>query len=336
VDGVRRDSPAAALALLVLLGGAVGAAQGRPAAAPASPTVLGFQSEPSSARLIDRSARALSVVGVDGVDLTGPGQVSAPDQWALRQLARAKANGLQGVFLVNNWSDRSNGFSERLAHETLANPSAVSSVAQSLASDVATEGWNGVSIDLEALQPRDAGGLDALVSHLHTDMPVGSSLTVCLSATTSLAGYRAMGYDLQTLAANATQLILMTYDDHGPWERTPGPIGPLRWQRASLATLEKVVPSSEIYLGAANYAYAWQPHHRYGLSVGQARQTARRWHARPRWIRSAGEWRARHGHSTLWWSDARSLRMRLRMAERLGVYGVAIWSLGSGDPIPQP
>jgi spore germination protein len=276
------------------------------------------------------------VVGVDGVDLTGPGQVSVPDQWALRQLARAKANGLQGVFLVDNWSEKANGFSERLAYQTLANPSAVGVLAQSLASDVQTEGWNGVSLDLEALRTRDASGLDALVADLRTDLPAGSSLTVCLSATTSLAGYQAMGFDLQTLAANATQLILMTYDDHGPWERTPGPIGPLRWQRASLATIEKVVPASEIYLGAANYAYAWLPQHRYGLSVSQARQTARHWHARPRWVRSAGEWRARHAHSTLWWSDARSLRVRLRMAEGLGVHGVAIWSLGSGDPIPRP
>lgn len=321
--------------MLLLLLGLAGAAQGRPAAAPASLTVLGFQSEPSPARLIDRSAKAMDVVGVDGVDLAGPGKVSAPDHWALRQLARAKANGLQGVFLVDNWSNSSNGFSERLAHQTLGNPSAVGAVAKSLASDVQTEGWNGVSLDLEALRARDSGGLDALVSDLHANLPPGSSLTVCLSAATSLAAYKAMGYDLQTLAANATQLILMTYDDHGPWERTPGPIGPLRWQRASLATLEKVVPVTEIYLGSADYAYAWRPHHRYGLSVNQARQTARAWHAQPHWIGSAGEWRARQDHSTLWWSDARSLRVRLRMAERLGVYGVAIWSLGSGDPIPQ-
>lgn len=72
----------------------------------------------------------------------------------------------------------------------------------------------------------------------------------------------------------------MTYNDHGPWEITPGPIGPLRWQRASVAALERVIQADEIFLGVANYGYAWRPHANDNLTVAQARKLAR---TRARW-----------------------------------------------------
>ena len=67
----------------------------------------------------------------------------------------------------------------------------------------------------------------------------------------------------------------------------------------------------------------------------QARALVARFHARPHWSASAGEWTARlRDGSTLWWSDARSVLLRVRLARALHVHGVAVWSLGSGDPLP--
>jgi spore germination protein YaaH len=144
-----------------------------------------------------------------------------------------------------------------------------------------------------------------------------------------------MGYNLPALAAGVDQIVLMTYDDHGPWEKTPGPIGPLPWQRASVAALEKDVPADEIFLGVANYAYAWRPHSVASLTVAQARRLAAHWHTRPRWMASAGEWRAKlRDGSTVWWSDKRSMSVRAHLARTLGVHGIAVWSLGTGDRLP--
>ena len=143
-----------------------------------------------------------------------------------------------------------------------------------------------------------------------------------------------MGYDLPALAASTSQIVLMTYDDHGPWEKKPGPIGPLRWQRASVAALEHSVPAAQIFLGVANYAYAWRPHSIDSLTVAQARALAKRLHARPYWSAKDGEWTAKRDGSTLWWSDKRSMTVRLTLARKLGVHGIAVWSLGTGDPLP--
>jgi spore germination protein len=296
--------------------------------------VLGFQEDSSPTRLIDENAKAMTLVGVDGVDIYGFGQVDTPAPVDRKQLARAHAHGLPGVLLVGNWSDKANDFSEALAHRTLGSTQATDKAAQTLADDVANQGWDGVSVDLESLLPKDTAGLTRFVSDLHADLPTSDSLTVCLSASAHYSDYAAMGYDLPALAASADQIVLMTYDDHGPWENTPGPIGPLAWQRASVAALEQDVPAAKIFLGVANYGYGWRPHSRPSLSVAQARALAARFHAVPHWIAAAGEWRAKLSDgSTLWWSDKRSMSVRLHLARTLGVHGIAVWSL-AGDRLP--
>jgi spore germination protein YaaH len=316
----------AALAVLVVAGGSQASTR---------VAVLGFQSDYAPARLIDENAKAMTVVGIDGVNLTAAGGISAPAAADRKQLARAHAHGLPGVLLVANWSNAVGDFSEPLAYKTLGSTEKTDGAASALAAAVAGGGFDGVSVDLESLAPRDTSGLTRFVSDLRADLPSGASLTICISATTSHSAYATMGYDLPTLAATVDQIVLMTYDDHGPWEKTPGPIGPLGWQRASVAALEHDVPAAQIFLGVANYAYAWRPHSVDALTVAQARKLAARWHAKPRWIASAGEWRARlRDGSMLWWSDKRSMSARLALARTLGVHGIAVWSLGTGDRLP--
>ncbi|HKU57968.1 MAG TPA: glycosyl hydrolase family 18 protein [Gaiellaceae bacterium] len=292
--------------------------------------VLGFQSDYSPSSLVDRNAHALTMVGVDGINLTGRGAVSGPSQDARAQLARARADHLPAVLLLGNWSERMNDFSEPLAYKTLGSPAAVSAAAVAVAK--AARGWDGVSIDLESLAPRDRSGLRAFVADLRGDLPNEMTLTICLEAFTSTASYAANGYDLHAIAGNVNEVVLMTYDDHGTWS-TPGPVGPLAWQRASVAALERVVPRRQIFLGAADYGYDWHPNN--FLTVTQARALVRRSHGTPHWVAAAGEWTAKlHDGTTIWWSDARSVALRLALARKLGLYGAAIWSLGTGDPIP--
>jgi spore germination protein YaaH len=323
------------VALAALVGGAGNSDVGVSEASSARLAVLGFQSEDSPPGLIDRSARSLALVGVAGVDLSGAGVVSAPDPAALRQLVRAHADGLPAVLLVGNWSQAVGDFSEPLAYRTLRSAAAVASAASAVAQDVVDSGWNGVSVDLESLAPRDRTGLTRFVADLRADLPAADSLSVCVEAFTSLSDYRANGYDLLGLTASTDQIVLMTYDDHGPWESTPGPIGPLPWQRAAVRALGRVVATNRVFLGVADYGYAWRPHSNDSLSVSQARALVARWHARPRWVAAVGEWTATLGDgSTVWWSDTRSITRRIALARALGVYGIAVWSLGSGDPIP--
>ena len=97
------------------------------------------------------------------------------------------------------------------------------------------------------------------------------------------------------------------------------------------------MPAAQVDLGVAGYGYTWSP--RRARLDGHARHRtaarAREAGVRPVWHARAGEWSARlPGGTVMWWSDARSFRQRERLARALGVHGLALWRLGSADPLP--
>lgn len=329
----------AGLVLLAVAGGAGAVGQtdwvARSAVSTPRLAITGFQSESDPRAAIDRSAAALTTVGVDGVNLQARGtKVGATDAAARAQLARAHADGLRAELLVGNFSERIDDFSERLAHGLLKSPVRIRQIAETLSATVRQEGWNGISLDLESLQARDGAGLVSLVHALRDHLPAGDTVSVNVMNETSLDEYRAAGYALPALGQAASRLILMAYDQHGPWEPTPGPVGALAWQMAGLRALLSRVPADRIDLGQAGYGYVWAPHHRTQLSDVAARQLVTRAGEHPHWSSRAGEWTADlPDRTTVWWSDTRSLALREHLAAQRHLHGLAVWSLGLSDPI---
>ncbi|MHB8492023.1 MAG: glycosyl hydrolase family 18 protein [Solirubrobacteraceae bacterium] len=298
-------------------------------------TVIGFQPEETPLQAIAHSRAALTTVAVDGVNLEGSGNaVTMPGPATLRQLATAHRDGLPAVLVVGNFDPAMEDFSEPLAHRLLGNPAAIAAVAGMLATAVATEGWDGVNVDLESLLPRDAAGLTNFLGSLRVALGPTARLSIDISNATDAAQFAAQGYDLPALGNEVNTVVLMGYDQHGPWEATPGPVGALWWQRAGLAIVTRQMAPSKVVLGVAGYGYAWRPHARHMISDAQARALVRSHHARARYMPALGEWTARLSDgSTLWWSDRRSFRRRLSLARADHIQGLAVWSLGLTDPL---
>lgn len=297
--------------------------------------ILGFQSDGSPTLLIAQDAAGLGSVGVDGLNLTGaPGAVSSPTSADRAQLAAAHAAGLPAVLLVGNYSERIGDFSEPLAWRTLGAPTAAARLARTLAGDVAAEGWDGISVDLESLTARDAPGLVGLLADLRADLGPAASLTVCVENLTAAAQYPANGYQLSAIARSVSQIVLMAHDEHGPWEKTPGPVGAARWVKKGLGVVLGEVPAAQVDLGVAGYGYVWAPSGRRQLSDAGARALVAREGAVAHWVAAVQEWTAAlPGGGTVWWSESRTLGDREALAASLGLHGLAVWSLGLSDPI---
>jgi spore germination protein YaaH len=79
------------------------------------------------------------------------------------------------------------------------------------------------------------------------------------------------------------------------------------------------------------YGYLWtissSGHFVFDAKARRLAGTKAHWHA------GAGEWSAKVGSETEWWSDGRSYRRRVALAHELGVHGVAVWQLASADPL---
>ncbi|MGZ4466021.1 MAG: glycosyl hydrolase family 18 protein [Nocardioides sp.] len=323
---------ALALSLLLLATPAVGA----PSAAPSGPRVTGYVLDTGRSALLDRDAGALWEAGVDGVTISADGRdVASPSDGARRLLARAHHDGLRAELLVSNYSDRIGDFDPRAAARLLRHPEHARRVATRLGGLADAQGWDGITVDLESLSSADGPGLVDLVRALQTAMAPGRTVTVDLMASRSVAGYRAGGYRLGALGGAADLLAVMTYDQHGPGWSGPGPVGALGWQRDAVHALLEEVPARQVDLGVAGYGYTW-PQRGTGrtLTDRQARALVRRDGADPVWRARPGEWRAVLSDGTVvWWSDARSFALRRTLATRLGVHGLALWRLGSADPL---
>lgn len=306
----------------------------------AAPTlaVTGYIEQGSSPALIDRSAAALTTVGVDGVNLVSAGdQVTATDGSALTLLARAHADGLRGELLVGNFDNAINDFSPTVAAALLGDAANVTNVARQLAQMVVGEGWDGITVDLESLDSGDQTGLVGFITVLRDALPTGRTISVDVSASTSLADYAANGYDLARLGAVVDRVVLMAYDQHGPWSQ-PGPIGSLNWQRQSLKVLLTQVSAAKVDLGVAGYGYSWPKgarlHQGTPVSDALARRLVRANHVPARWDAVSAEWTARLRNGTqLWWSDSRSYALRVALAASMHLHGIALWQLASADPL---
>lgn len=306
------------------------------AARPDGLEVTGWILQSSPNRLVSRNADGLSTLSVAGVSIHADGAgVGTPTEDAERLLAAAHRHGLVAELLLSNYSNRLETFDRAALHRLLADPEHIARVARRVASYVADQGWDSVNVDLEGVRRSDGDGLVALVRQLQDRLPAEATVSVDVSAATSVRSYRDRGYRLAALAEAADVVAVMTYDMHGSTWSGPGPIGPLPWQRDALDALLSVVPAEQVLLGVSGYGYTW-PAGRTGRSVTvrQARHLVERDGATAHWRRGLGEWTARLSNGTvLWWSDGRSYGARIDLAREYGVRGLAVWRIGSADTL---
>jgi spore germination protein len=338
----RRMLAAAALLAAV----AVGTAGCAPARQPFRVTGYASTGLTTNAQLA-ASRKAMTMVGVDGVTLTpDAGGVSPVGAANLKLLQESHKLHKSAELLFSNYSDTIGDFDPNLVRTMLNSPADRRTVIAQLATDVKSEGWDGITIDLESLNNfgaaghtrDDNAGLSAFAKELRAALPK-ASISICISATTG--SYQDLGYDLASLGPSVDHVVLMAYDQHGPTWSSAGPIGGFPWAKASLRGLTRVLPASEIQLGIGEYGYSWpngsvngSPHGAGPYSDAAARALVTKDGATAHWDATQQEWHATLSNGTsLWWSDARSFAAREALARSLGLGGVAVWSLGQSDPL---
>jgi spore germination protein YaaH len=298
--------------------------------------VTGYALGGTSKAVIAASRKGLRTVTVDGVSINANGTKVEKPYAGLASVQRiAHQLGLRTELVVSNYSNRIGDFDTRAGHRLLSSRTNISRLAHTMASYVAHGHYNGVNIDLELVQQRDAGGLVRLARALQSAMPKKRTVSVDISAATSLSEYRGEGYALTQLGHAVDLVQLMAYDEHGPGWSGPGPIGDLGWQQRSLAALLTQVPARKVDLGQAGYGYTW-PVSGTGTTVTDAgaRALVRDDGATALWHADSGEWSATLSDGTrLWWADARSYAIRKTVASQHRLHGLAVWVLGSADPL---
>lgn len=299
--------------------------------------ITGYASDWTPEATVASQAASLTDVGIDGVGVTASGtSVGPPTARALGLLHVAHRDGLRASLLVGNWGGPS-GTSPAVATRLLTSPENRLRVARRLASLVRAQGWNGITVDLEALPSVDGPGLVDFTAALRARLPHSDLLAVDVAACSSVAQDVAEGYRLPSLGRVA-KVVLMAYDEHGPWSE-PGPIGGLPWVERTVNVARRQLPARQLVLGIAAYGYDWPPGRQHlgsaSVTVAEARQLAATTRGGARWDAAMGEYYVRlRNRTVLWWSDSRSIALRERVAKRLHLGGIAVWQLATSDQLP--
>jgi len=293
----------------------------------------------SPATLAKRSAK-LTSVGIDGINFTPDGSaltaVTDEAYALLRQVHKTKD---RAELLVGNFDDELAEFSPAMAANLLSSEYNIQSTTTALAAEVASGGWDGVQVDLESLEsivnddPGYTDDVTRFMQVLRSKLDPEKTLSMAIMATTG--DYRGLGYDPAALAKSTDSIVLMAYDQHGPWEKPAGAVGGMPWVKKVLAKLLKSVDRSEVQLGIAGYGYSW-PKKSEGkqYSAAAARALVKKDGAKVHWSGTQKErYATLHNGTKLWWSDAKAVDARVKLAKKLKLGGVAVWSIGLADTL---
>ncbi|MHB1682916.1 MAG: glycosyl hydrolase family 18 protein [Bacilli bacterium] len=266
------------------------------------------------------------------------GIVPLPDQQALNA---AKSHGVSLLLSVTNF-DGAN-FNTELAHTILASAALRNSVIAAIEDKLSTQGFSGVNIDFEHMQPSDRPLYNAFVTELRDRMhPQGYSVSIAMGPKTKDEPNAAwMGaFDYKTLGSVVDFIMLMTYE----WGWVGGPpmaIAPINQVRAVLEYATSVIPAQKLLMGIPTYGYNWlipdTPNNlATGISPLSAQNLAIEKGAAVRFDPMGASpmfhyWMGSQEHE-IWFEDAKSIMAKFHLVYEMGLRGVSFWVLGQTFP----
>lgn len=284
------------------------------------------------------SQRLLSTVGFGWYNIDAAGNLrgdnslpgwSKPGGWD-GVISTADQAGLSGDMVI--FADDGQGALTTL----LSNSTAVASLQQAIVSESAL--YDGVNLDWESIAHCQAAAtatiraayaafVEGLATGLHA---AGRQLTVTVPAPNSIY---ASGYDYARLGAAADRMIVMAYDYYD--RAQPSPLAPLASVDSAVSTLMQSVPASKILLGIAPGGVEWRtaPTQSRANPLPATDIASLRQRAALIWDANAGAshlaYQDEAGNSyTVWLEDERAVGLKVALAKRYNLAGVAFWRLG--------
>ncbi|HXO04095.1 MAG TPA: glycosyltransferase [Candidatus Sulfotelmatobacter sp.] len=237
--------------------------------------------------------------------------------------------------MVNNYNGKDWAIKDMA--EMLAQPAARARLTKQLTDFATQQHQPGIVVDFEQVPKSSMEDFQHFIHDLGESLRASNlKLMIALPAAD-------WSYDYKYLAAQTDAMILMNYDFHYPTS-DPGPIAAQDWFVTNIQNITKLVPPEKIVMGIANYGYDWQakskaaPHPiAQPVTFQQAIVTAVESETDVEFDSDSLNPHYSYGDEKnnvhqVWMLDALTAYNELRVAERAGVRGTALWRLGMEDP----
>lgn len=209
---------------------------------------------------------------------------------------------------------------------------------ENLVSLAKTNGYSGWDLDWEEIFEKDrqiySEFTDNFANKLHKNGLL-LSVTVHAQKGTPDDWVGTKGQDLEELSKSADFIRIMAYDFNNP-ETDPGPVTPIDKLESTLAYATKVVATDKIVLGLPTYGYDWDEKAGGAIQYEDATGVLKKYGTKG--IRDKESFALMGSYvevgvkHTLWFEDAESLKKKIEIAQKYGVYQFSLWYLGGEDP----
>jgi len=219
--------------------------------------------------------------------------------------------------------------------QMLATPAARQNLVRDTAEYAVEAHQAGIVVDFEEVPDSSQAHLRAFIGELAPALhALGLKLMIALPA-------RDDAYDYEYFGKQCDAIVLMNYDEH--WLTSPpGPVASQDWFVENLRQVFDVVPAQKIVVGIANYAYDWPEAPKKAnepaaeFSIQEALLHAKESESDVEFdgdsLNPHYSYYDEHNHvHQVWMLDAITAYNQLRVSDRLGVQGMALWRLGSAD-----
>lgn len=239
----------------------------------------------------------------------------------------------------------SNGFDPERTKAFLSDPAARARSVARMNRFCRELGLDGINIDFENVFDDDRDRLTSYVSEL-TGALRASGLRVSIDVTViSEKPNWSACYDREALGRIVDAVVLMAYDENWRGGPVSGPVASIGWVERSVAELAALVPPGKIWLGIPFYTREWEESFLEGawkktgaraLSMTDAEARLAENRAAVSWDGEAGahygEYLKAGKRYRIWLEDERSLGLKVAVAGRYGLGGVAAWRRGFEKP----
>lgn len=259
----------------------------------------------------------------------------------------AHKNGVLVLALVANLNETGDGVWDfQRVDKVISTKQARSKHIEDLVALVEKNGFDGIDIDYESLRISQKENFTEFIKELSWALHARNKLLgVAIHPKTSednpLENNGSQAQDLQKIGRYADQLYFMTYLEHGAFGE-PGPIGSLNWMEQVIAYGLTQVPYQKAYLGIGLMGAQWSRQNDGTFSAANSEMafldvlsTAKAHSLTPIWDEKSKtpylRFSTNGAENIIWFENAESIKLRLDLAEKYRVGGVAFWRLGEED-----
>ncbi|HEY7233726.1 MAG TPA: glycosyltransferase [Gemmatimonadaceae bacterium] len=240
------------------------------------------------------------------------------------------------LLMVSNFNSLAQQFGQQELRALLSRPAARARAIAQLAQVVRANGLAGVLVDFEVADnfPHLHEWSMAFTRELRATLqPLGKTVAYAVPASIGDA-------DLREISANADQLFAMLFDEHYSGG-DPGPVASQQFYADRARAIATIVPRNKLVLMVGAYGYDWNDR------TGKIAADEATFQDVMRVVRDSGavlrmdraslnpvvtfQSRDSTDHE-IWFLDALTAYNQIKVAQSLGVAGVAFWRLGSEDP----